>query len=276
MALAACLAAASEPAESRAEVRKQVEASMLVTGRIEIDTAGKVIGYALDKQDRLPRGVVDMVGKAVPAWKFEPVVIDGKLVRAAASMSIRLVARKLDDDHLTVDIRSASFGSEGGKAEEMIRPAKRLIAPGYPAAAVRSGVTGAAYLLVKVGRDGKVIDVATEQVNLKVVATGDQMARWRDLLAAASMSQARKWSFAPPTEGPAAGAEFWVVRVPVVYAFDRTAYGTWEGYVPGPRQPNPWQNEDKEGVAFSPDTLPPGGAYLAGTGLKLLTAPSGG
>jgi hypothetical protein len=49
-----------------------------------------------------------------------------------------------------------------------------------------------------------------------------------------------------------------------------TPYGQWEAYVPGPRQSNPWQ-ADSEGKGFSPDTLMPGRAYIAGTGLKLLS-----
>ena len=71
--------------------------------------------------------------------------------------------------------------------------------------------------------------------------------------------------------------DYWVVRVPVVFSLDgardaKTAYGRWEAYVPGPRNPNPWKQGD-EGSAFSPDALVPGQAYLAGSGLKLLTRP---
>lgn len=278
-AVAMSLMAATALAAGPGVVRKQIESSMLVTGKIEVNTEGKVSGYSLDKQDKLPAGIVGLLARAVPAWKFEPVTVDGKKVNALASMSIRLVAKKIDADNYTVAIRSASFGGDGVKPEEDISSV-RLAPPDYPREAAYAGVAGAAYLLVKVGRDGKVTDVITEQVNLKVVASERQMEHWRNVLANASMRQARKWTFRPPTEGPAADDEFWIVRVPVVYSFDgppkATSYGVWESYVPGPRQRNPWGDENEEGVAFSPDTLAPGGAYLAGSGLKLLTSVAGG
>ena len=257
-------------------VRKQIEASMLVRGKIEIDPQGRVARYSLDQQEKLPSGVVGLIGQAVPGWRFEPVLADGKPVSAIAGMSIRVVANRADEDHYTVKIRSASFGDKGLKPEEDVR-AIRMTPPPYPVDAVRGGVAGAAYLLVKVGRDGKVMDVATEQVNLRVIASENEMERWRKVLATASMSQARKWTFTPPTKGDAVDDPYWVVRVPVVYSLDPSwkaeHYGEWQSYIPGPRQRNPWDDED-EGMAFSPDTLAPGGSYLAGTGLKLLSNPS--
>ena len=259
-------------------VRKQIEASMLVTGKIQVDTSGKVSGYSLDKKDQLPPAVVSMVDKAVPNWEFKPVLIDGKARNVTTDMSIRLVAKKVDADNYSVAIRSAGFGDRSGKPEENIR-AVSMAPPDYPEIAGLHGVTGTVYLLVRAARDGKVTDVIAEQVNLKVVTDETKMARWRRVLEDASVKQAKRWTFAPPTEGENAQADFWVARVPVVFALGdssgaKAAYGRWEAYIPGPRQPNPWE-KDKEGAAFSPDTLAPGRSYLAGSGLKLLTELSG-
>ena len=260
-----------------AAVRKQVEASMLVTGRIDVDESGAVSGFALDRQEKLPAGVVSLVAKAVPTWKFEPVVIDGKPAHVTTGMNIRLVARKLDDDSYSVEMRSAGFGKPSSKSAERPR-GQKLSPPDYPASAVASGVAGTVYLLVRAGRDGKVTDVIAEQVNLKVVASENVMTQWRRVFEDASVRQARRWTFRPPTEGVDAGADHFVMRVPVVFSLDdpgaATAYGRWEAYVPGPRKANPWQ-EEKEGIGFSPDTLSPGDAYLAGSGLRLTTALSG-
>ena len=271
------LAGAASFAAGPGAVRKQVEASMLVTGRIQVDTNGKVSGYSLDHKDKLPPAVVGMVDKAVPNWEFKPVLIDGKARNVSTDMSIRLVAKKVDADNYSVAIRSAGFGDRSGKPEENIRSVS-MAPPDYPESAGVAGVTGTVYLLVRAGRDGKVIDAIAEQVNLKVVASESSMARWRRVLEDASTRQARRWTFAPPTEGENAKADFWVARVPVVFSLDgprsKTAYGSWEAYIPGPRQANPWEKHE-EGTAFSPDTLAPGGAYLAGSGLKLLTDPSG-
>jgi hypothetical protein len=273
---AAGLLAGTAFAAGPAAVRKQVEASLLVTGRIQVDTAGKVSGYTLDQKEKLPPAVVSMVDKAVPTWQFKPVLINGKVANVATDMSIRLVAKKVDNDNYAVAIRSAGFGDRSGNPQERVRE-QDMSPPNYPEAAARSGVTGTVYLLLKTGRDGKVIDAVAEQVNLQVIADDASMNRWRRMLEDASLWRARRWAFIPPTEGDDAKAEFWVVRVPVVYSladdprgYAQRTYGRWEAYVPGPRKPNPWK-EDEEGAGFSPDTLAPGGAYLAGSGLKLLT-----
>lgn len=267
------LTAAAVSAAGPGAVRKQVESSMLVTGRIEIDTQGSVTRYTLDQQDKLPVGVRELLAGSVPSWKFKPVFVDGRTVDASATMSVRLVATKLDDGNFLVGIRSASFGN-GRKGSRERRGKTRMKPPSYPIAAVQAGVAGTVYLLVKVGRDGKVIDVATEQVNLKVVASDPAMTRWRAVLASSAMQGARRWSFDPPAQDPGEDG-FWVMRVPVAYGSGPLSYGTWESYVPGPRQRIQWGDENEEGVAFSPDTLQPGGSYLAGSGLKLLTALSG-
>lgn len=109
---AAALAAAGVAfAAGTDEVRKQAESSMLVTGTIQVDPEGRVSGYTLDQQDQLPKVVVD-VGQRVPHWRFEPVLDAGQPAQARADMSIRLVARKIDEGHYSVAVRSAAFGDE--------------------------------------------------------------------------------------------------------------------------------------------------------------------
>jgi TonB family protein len=272
--LFALLASVTALAGGVGAVRKQAEASMLVTGKIQVDTAGKVHSYSLDEEAKLPKGIVEMLAKVVPAWNFEPVLVDGVEVNAQTTMSIRLVANKLDDGNYVVRLRGTSFGDGGLRPEEQVRSVD-LAPPSYPEPAARAGVAGTVYLLVKVDRDGKVSDVVGEQTNLRVVATEKAMEQWRRTLEKAAKGSARKWSFVPPTQGKDAKADFWVVRVPVVFSLDppkkKPQYGAWEAYIPGPRQHNPW-DDGKESASFSPDTLPPGGTYLAGAGLKLLTA----
>jgi hypothetical protein len=271
-----------------AAVRKQVEASMLVTGTIGIDDAGKVTGYAFDDREKLPDGVVEMLDQRVPAWTFEPVIVDGKAANVRTYMSIRLVAKKLDKDNYTVAIRSASFGHPDGssrakRVQEAIRAnnarneepkickKEGLTPPSYPEAGARSGVQANVYLLVKASADGQVQDVIAEQVNMKIVTDEGSMERWRSLFAKAAIKQARKWCVEPPGDDVDAKYGFHLARVPVIFHMtELTPYGQWEAYVPGPRQSNPWQ-ADSEGKGFSPDTLMPGRAYIAGSGLKLLS-----
>lgn len=249
---------------------------MLVTGKIQIDTAGKVTGYTLDQKDKLPSGVVQLLDHAVPNWTFEPVLMNGRAVNASTGMSIRVVARKDSEETYSIGIRGASFGDNGTRPEEQPQ-AKDLSPPDYPGNAVRAGVTGTVYLLLRIDRDGQVNDAVAEQTNLGVVADERAMADWRRRLEDVSIRQSRRWKFIPPSQGEAADEPFWVVRVPVVYSLGRPPkerrYGVWEGYIPGPRHSNPWGGN--EGIGFSPDTLAPGGAHVAGSGLKLKTELSG-
>lgn len=286
--LAAC---ASALAAGPRAVRRQVEASMVVTGRIEVDTRGAVTGYSLDEQEKLPPAIPGILAARIPGWKFEPVRADGRPVNAVADMSIRLVAKRLDDDNFHVALRGVAFGDQADRSGQARRVQEALAAsrasgtdgkvcpqaltpPRYPQAALRSDVSAAAYLLVKAGLDGWVQDVIAEQVDLKVVADERTMDRFRRMFADAAVQQARSWCIEPVDTATTARDGFLIVRVPVMFHLSPPKpYGQWEAYVPGPRRPNPWRDAT-EGKGFSPDVLMPGRAYLAGAGLTLLSDPT--
>lgn len=288
VAATVAVAAGASWAAGPAAVRKQVEASLVVTGKIRVDETGKVSGYTLDEQEKLPVAVVGIIARRVPLWRFEPVLLNGAPAHVSTDMSVRLVAKKADKDNYIVSVRSAAFGDESDKDSRAARVQEALKAeregetagrvcktgltpPDYPLVAAQAGVAANVYLLLKTDAGGQVQDLMAEQVNLKVVADDRVMERWRQIFADAAIRQGRKWCVEPPREGLAGPTDFQVVRVPVVFTLERPArYGQWEAYVPGPRQPSPWQGL-AEGLGFSPDALMPGRAYRAGTGLKLLT-----
>ena len=274
LALVVLLAAGSVLATGPRGVRETAEASMLVTGTVDIEPDGRVSGYRLDRVDELPPAVVDLVTKAAGAWRFEPVLVDGVAAPARTSMSLRLVARQLDEDQYVAEVRSAKFGEV--PSGQMPRNGVRT-PPRYPGSMLAAGVSGTVYLVARFGIDGTVEDVIAEQVNLKVVAGENQMRIYRRTLAQASIAAARKWTFVPPTDGLAAGETHWSVRVPVSFNIGRDSkpeYGQWQAYVPGPRQEIPWISEDEHG--FSPDALAAGGIYPLGQhGPRLLTGPNG-
>lgn len=62
-------------------------------------------GYTLDKQDKLPPDVVELVGKTVPSWKFTPIPADGKPVPSKSLMSLRVVAHKVGADNYAETVR---------------------------------------------------------------------------------------------------------------------------------------------------------------------------
>ena len=270
------VATAPAAAQGPAAVRKQVESSVLVTGTIDLRQDGTVAGHAIDHRDRLPEGVAAMVDRHAGSWRFEPIVLDRPGQVGRAKMSVRVVARRLDDGNYLVRLAGANFGTprDGDPAERV--SAAAMAPPRYPQDAARAGVSGTVYTALKIGRDGRVEDAIAEQVNLRYIDSESGMQRWRDRLARAALARAQEWTFRPPPQGEDADDAFWSVRVPVDFELagdtaKRDEPGRWEAYVPGPRQASPWATEPDHGG----DALVAGGVYPVGGGLRLLT-PLGG
>lgn len=146
---------------------------------------------------------------------------------------------------------------QGGSFEPTQKPAgyeitvAKMNAPDFPAAptnpaSYQAGAT--VYLVLKIGPDGKVLDLLDEQVNLHFVPDWGTDGRWRNHFASSALRTARGWRFNPPTQGEAAGLPYWSVRLPVRYIpwNERIAYGQWVAYVPGPRRAVPWLSEDEQ------------------------------
>lgn len=186
-------------------------------------------------------------------------------------MSVRLVGKSAGKDQMTVSIRGAEFGDYQARPEAERITGRKMTPPSYPESAAQVGAQGTVYLLVRIAPDGSVSDVATEQVNLRIIASEPQMNLFRNQFARTATVAARRWTFKPPSQGEDARQTQWVVRVPVDFTFgEKRKYGQWEAYVPGPRERIAWAQQDDP--AFSPDALPDGGIYLAGSkGPKLLT-----
>lgn len=267
------------------DVRKSVQASMLVTGTIEVATDGSVAQYTLDHPEKLPPVVTGLLAKALPAWKFEPVVEDGKPVTAKAPVGLRVVAKPLGDGTYSISVTGAWFG-DGAKDEKNVSQEtityKRRVQPTYPRDAQEAGVAGTVYVLEKVNRDGTVGDAVAEQVDLRVIASDSQLAEWRRVLAGAALRALKQGTFNPPITGKAVNRPYWVARIPVDFslsgpsapaAVEKESYGHWRPYVPGPLQEPVWA--DKHVLAGSADAMPDGGSPLADTSLHLLTSLGG-
>lgn len=266
--MAGCLLAGAALAGGPGAEQKQVEASMVVTGSIGVTPQGTVHAYTIDHPEKLPPPIVDLIGKSIPGWTFQPVLRDGKPVAAKADMSLRLVARPTGDGKFQIAVRSAWFGDPGQGIKEA-----KVYAPPYPRQALRGRVEGTVYLALRVDRAGKVVDVTAEQVNLRVIAGDEEMKHWRDEFARATVAAARGWAFTPADASDS--ALYRDVRVPVAYQLangpiaKKPVYGQWETYVPGPLEPVPWSDQDRM-LTGGVDALPGDGVYGAPS-LSLLT-----
>lgn len=267
--------------------KRSVEASMLVTGEIAVNPDGSVYGYLLDQRTKLPAPVLKLIDQSLPHWEFTPVKVDGRPVLAKASMSLRIVARQLDAKRDAISVESAAFGTYTARSHQTscadgacLKYLERR-PPGYPPDLVNNLVSGTVYLAVEIDRQGKVSQVAVEQVDLRRLADETTLGRWRRELGRVSMAAARKWTFQVPRTGPEAGKEHWVVTVPVDYSITvfgtgRTigapGYGEWDAYVPGPVNSIPWAEAQRGKLTGGVDAIPDDGApFLADARFVLLT-----
>lgn len=251
------------------------EASMLLTGHLSVSPQGAVQAYTIDKADKVPPPVMALLAKAIPRWRFYPVVRDGHAVIARSNMSVRVVAVPVDDGHYQLRVAGTHFGNDRGKDSDTLQISRSAV-PHYPRQAILERVAGTAYVVARIDRQGRVTDVAATQVNLRVRGPSRSMQRWRQLLARSAETWVRTMHYAVPTTGPLAHDDHWVFRTSVTYSIDglmdRPAYGQWVGYVPGPRADVPWLNAEKRG-ALGGDALPDGTVALLGAGLKRITPP---
>ena len=277
--LFALLAMAVAPvmAQSAQQVMKQAEASMVVTGHVDIDADGTLAAHHINDRADLPDYVVDLVDRAAAVWRFEPLEVDGEPVAARARMNLRLVARPVGEGEYEISIANGRFGQYSDTATDNVTRRGQLTPPRYPSDMSRRGVEGTVYLLIKVGRDGSVEDVVAERVNLRAYAQEREMERMRRSFANRSINTAREWKFNPPTTGALAGDDFWLIRIPIAYGFsDRVATGgPWEQYVPGPHNPAPREWFAGKPEASDSDAQVAGGIQMVG-GERHLVTPLGG
>lgn len=247
-----------------------IEASMVIAGTITVDPQGDVASYTLHDEDKVPPGVVQIVQRTIKGWQFVPIVQDGKAVTATAGMSVRVVADMVDEGHATIHVAGASFGCDAYQAKALLPNACELgttvsydgrqRSPEYPVNALKERLGADVYLVVEVGRDGRVTRAEARQVNLFSRVTFPDT--YRKVFAQNATAAAMHWRFTVPVAGPGAGQDHWVVRIPVFYSIGRArqiGYGQWSAYIPGPVQDIPWAKDDAASHAGSPDAVAGGG-----------------
>lgn len=259
--------------------QKLAESSLQLNGSLVVDTEGHVRSHELDPSAPLTPALKEFLARVISSWRFQPVLADGQVVNAKTTMHLRLVASRTEDDKFSIRIASTQFGSEQPEKTSDGIHSLKLTPPKYPGAALYAEVNSAVYLVVQVGKDGKVLNADAEQVNLFSAGTDKQMQVLRKLFANAAIKAARQWTFAPPTTGEEAKKDSWLVRVPVEYRIGRERSeprtSQWETYIPGPRNTRmPWAQEELKLVG-SPDALPSDGVYPLKQSVQLLTPPAG-
>lgn len=250
IALLACGVAAATPAADADAAQSESLLTMRVDGEIAIDASGKPIDYRIASE--LQPELRQLIAKAVPAWSFWPVLIDGKAVAARTKMRITLAAQPAANGY-SVRIDNVTFRDESAAAQKSPLPggdveiaAKSLRPPSYPVGLQRYGAEGMVMLHLKLTPQGKVEQAFAVQSSLfNIRGKPDLMDKARALLEKNSIAAARRWSFSVDTKGIAVTAEDLTVAVPVSYVLnrsDREKTAQWRHEVRGPMQGTPWLN----------------------------------
>ncbi|WP_430392332.1 energy transducer TonB [Dyella sp. 20L07] len=259
-------------------IRKTAEGSMLVTGVVEINPDGSLHGYTLDQAEKLPAPVLDVISKNMADWKFKLSAPSNGVVNS--KMSLRMLAKPLGEGNYGVTLAGASFGENDSKTGDTVSFKSHMPAPSYPPMALNARVSGTAYLLLRIGRDGTVQEAVAEQVNLEQYASKIEMDQYRKALANAALDAAKQWTYNLPTHGPEVDNPYWVARVPVNFNLRKRGqpiqerpYGSWKGYIPGPRQSAPWVSQAL--LSEAPDAVPNDTLHSGNSGLQLTTTLGG-
>lgn len=259
--------AGSDPAP----VQGESVLTLRVDGELTIGPDGGVDDYRI--RTKLDPQVEALVKRAVPTWRFKPILVDGKPAIATSPMRITLAAEERAEGYrVTVDnVVFQSTTQEQYEAEQASMKAhptlsvagepprapvwitsKSLKPPGYPSGLMRSGVEGVVLLTLRLKPDGTVAEVFAAQSSLLNVKGGSGLLdRARAMLERNAGAAAKGWTFDVVAEAPESlSAEDLTVSMPVEYML---AYGgrkpdglvgTWRHEFRGPSRTAPWLPRD--------------------------------
>lgn len=258
-------------------VRKTVEASMQVTGKVVIAPDGALRSYVLDNPEALPAEVRSLLELYLPACEFSVTTASGKQEEVTAKMSLQVLARQNGKGGSILTVNDSNFMDPDTPDPISVVD---MSPPQYPMTALRLrlGLSGTVYVVLRLNPDGSVAEAHAEQVNMTVIGSESALASGRSILAKAALTKARQWRFTVSAAALAEGGPI-DVRVPVDFKFEpkplknQSEYGKWQAYVPGPRAPIPWRPEAiaSEGLG----AMSAGGLYPLDSKIKLRSPPTG-
>jgi hypothetical protein len=246
-----------------------LEARLIVSGHITVDTKGNVGSYTLDAPEKLPSGIDSLIRQTSQTWRFSPVIVDGVAQNVQARMTLTVVAQKIDGN-LQVRLDHATFSSE---KSDVKRLASKRVPPRYPDMAVRYWAAANTYVAVHVAADGHVIEAFTEQVNFKNDVDPINRKLLREAFAKASEQATAQWTFDPPASKPASADGSWTVEIPIDYNINVNGQDSnperngWQSYLPGAKATPPWLRAQN-------NALPQNGLYVIDAGQILNDPPS--
>lgn len=136
-------------------------------------------------------------------WRFKPVDIDGRIVRAKAHFLLEATGERLPGrDEVKLGVENIVFidppSHERANGERV--PRNDLRPPTYPMTPAREGLGAKVMLMVRVDAEGRVVGVGMHSLALAVddIQHGVRAVAFAKQFASASMRAARGWTIRDP------------------------------------------------------------------------------
>ena len=224
LAMAVLAAAPAFATDTPAPAAAQSESLLTMRGDGEIAIAAN--GKPLDYRSASPLvpELKQLIARAVPAWSFWPVLVDGKAVAARTKMRITLAAQPLANgysvrvDNVTFRDDTAADAQSGASVDEVEIAARSMRLPKSPRGLHYPSAEAMVLLHLKLTPQGTVEQAFAAQSSLfNVRDRPELMDRALKVLEEHSMRAARGWTFDVDSKGKVADADDLTVVVPMVY-----------------------------------------------------------
>lgn len=225
LALSSGIAIATTPSGRPDVAQKQATYRITVNGDLFIGPDGAVTDYKLRSDDLTPV-IAGLVDKQVRSWRFEPILVDGRAVRAKTSLKLELTVAPVAGGY-QLHVAGVGFGNP-------VRTSRGLKPPEYPSLASRAGVGSDVMLVLTVDGSGDVVKADVESTSLSGKGPQRVVEQYADMFEYSAKAAARRWHF-DMTERIDGKAVTTRVRVPVL--FRMAGVEGWTAMVPVLRRP---------------------------------------
>lgn len=283
--LAAAVCSTTAGAAERAAAPLPVMETLLtrqVDGRIVVDPQGNLVEYTVESKltETLRAKVEGMVAK----WRFHPVLVEGRPVRAQTRMRITLSAKQEGENYL-LNVDNVTFpGDQEGAVKADSEPlratitGKSMTPPPYPSQMAAAGVEGVVLLYIRVDADGKVVDVMPVQAALLNVRGRDNLlAKAVAVFERNAVAKAKLWRFNVEVHDPNLRPSDMTVTVPVDYKMVGRKHNSeeWRVEVRGARKEASWLADESDMQRVGVSDVSEGRVAPLATAFKLATEVKG-
>lgn len=220
LALLSGIAIATTPSDRPDVMQKQATYQVTIEGDLYVGPDGTVTDYQL-RSDDLSQVIAGLVDKQVRSWRFEPILVDGRAVRAKTSLKLALTVSPVAGGY-RLHVAGVGFGNP-------VRRSQGLKPPEYPSLASRAGVGGEVMLVLTVDGSGDVVEADVESTSLSGKGPQRVVEQYADMFEYSAKAAARRWHF-DMTERIDGKAMTTRVRVPV--SFRIAGVKGWTAMVP--------------------------------------------